>query len=174
MVHPSAGKKYSLWLMPEGKVQDRLTQILHRLSTRFDADEFLPHVTLLGSCVSKRDKIIRETSLLALRLRPFTIRLGKVDFLDEDFRCLFVHAGPMKPLWNAYQIACQTFARAPERDFMPHLSLLYGNFPQASKEKAVAQLGPRLNVRFKVRSLHLFQTHGEVRNWHEVAKFPIN
>lgn len=174
MTQPSTGKKYSLWLMPEGKVCDRLSSIIHRLSTRYDAKEFPPHVTLLGSCVCERDEMIRNASLLASGLKPFTIRLGRTDFRDEHFRCLFVHAGPMVPLWNAYQIACRQLNRTPEIDFMPHLSLLYGNFPQAFKEEAMAELGPRLNVQFKVRSLHLFQTQGEVRNWHEVVRFPVN
>jgi hypothetical protein len=35
-------------------------------------------------------------------------------------------------------------------------------------------LGPRLNVQFKVWNLYLYQTHGEVENWREVATFPIN
>ena len=173
MTQRSAGKKYSLWLMPEGKVRDRLSSIVHRLSTRYDAQEFPPHVTLLGSCVCERDEMIRNASLLAAALWPFTIRLRKVDFRDEYFRCLFVHAAPVEQLRKAHQAACHLFGRKPGPDFMPHLSLLYGKFPQAFKEETLVEVGPRLNVQFKVRSLYLFQTHGEVRNWHEVAKFPI-
>ena len=124
--------------------------------------------------MGERDEMIRRSSLVANLLTPFTIRLGKIDFRDEYFRCVFVHARPMAPLWNAYQVACRKFDRLADPDFMPHLSLLYGNIPQPVKEETLAELGPRLNVQFKVLSLHLFQTHGEVRNWHEVAKFSIN
>ena len=169
-----AGQKYSLWLMPKGKVCDRLTRTLQHLSMQHNAPEFPPHVTLLGSCVGKRGEMMRRASRLAANLRPLTIRLGKIDFRDEHFRCLFVHAGPKDPLWKAYQVACRQFGRMPEPDFMPHLSLLYGNFPQALKKEALAELGPRLATQFKVRSLHLFKTDGEVREWHEVANFPIN
>jgi 2'-5' RNA ligase len=174
MTQPSAGQRYSLWLMPEGLARRRLEQLLRELSARYRGPEFLPHVTLLGSCVGERDEMIRRSSLVANLLTPFTIRLGKIDFRDEYFRCLFVHAGPLVPMRNAYHGACRKFNRTPDPDFMPHLSLLYGNFPQALKEEAMAELGPRLNVQFKVRNLYLFQTHGEVRNWHEVVRFPIN
>ena len=174
MTQPSAGQKYSLWLMPERKVRDRLSLILHQLSVRHEAPEFPPHVTLLGSCVCGRDEMMRRSSLVARALKPFTIRLGKLDFRDEYFRCLYLHAGPAEQLRNAYRAACRIFCRTPEPDFMPHLSLLYGNFPMSVKKGLMAELGPRFDVRFKVRSLHLFQTHGDVRNWYEVAKFPIN
>ena len=174
MTQPSAGKKYSLWLMPEGKVRDRLTLTLHNLSVRHEAPEFPPHVTLLGSCMGERDEMMRRSSLVAGALKPFTVRLGKLDFRDEYFRCLYLHAGPAEPLRNAHQAACRIFCRSPEPDFMPHLSLLYGNYPVNLKENVMAELGLRLNVQFKVRNLHLFQTHGEVENWREVAQFPIN
>src|ERR1035438_3335018 len=101
MTQPSAGQKYSLWLMPEGNVRDRITLILHQLSVRHEAPEFPPHVTLLGSCIGKRDEMMRQSSLVAGALGPFTIRLAKIDFRDEYFRCLFVHAGPEKPLTDA-------------------------------------------------------------------------
>ena len=41
---------------------DRLTLILRRLSARFDAPEFPPHVTLLGSCVGERRELIRQSA----------------------------------------------------------------------------------------------------------------
>ena len=56
---------------------------------------------------------------------------------------------------------------------MPHLSLLYGNFPQSLKEEMIAEMGPRLDVQFKVRSLHLYRTHGEPRHWRQVARFGL-
>jgi 2'-5' RNA ligase len=159
--------------MPEGEVCDRLTLILHRLSARFESPGFHPHVTLLGSCVGERGKMIRQSSLVAATLRPFTIRLGEIDFRDEYFRGLFVHAGPMEPIRNAYRAACRTFGRPPEPDFMPHLSLLYGNFPLSLKKDIMAELGPRLDVQFKVRRLDLYHTHGDVEHWRPVASFRL-
>jgi 2'-5' RNA ligase len=159
--------------MPEGKVRHRLIQILHRLSIQYGAPEFPPHVTLLGSCVGERDEMIRQSSVVAAAQRPFTIRLGKIDFRDEYFRCLFAYAGPEDPLRTAYQTACRTFYRAPEPSFMPHLSLLYGNYSVNAKEEIMAALGRRLDVQFKVRSLHLYSTQGNVKEWRLVQSFGL-
>ena len=166
-------EKYSVWLVPTGDVCDRLSLILHRLSARYGSPEFSPHVTLLGSCVGPRGELIRQSACVAAALRPFVIRLEKVDFLDEYFRCLFVRAALTEPLKRAHRAACQVFGHEREPAFMPHLSLLYGDFPQCLKEELIAELGSRLDVQFKVRSLHLFRTHGEPRHWRRVASFGL-
>jgi 2'-5' RNA ligase len=84
---------------------------------------------------------------------------------------LFVHAALVEPLRKAHQAACQAFGHRREPPFMPHLSLLYGNFPRGLKEEMVTEMGPRLDVQFKVRRLHLYRTHGEPRLWRRVASF---
>jgi len=159
--------------MPGGDVRDRLSRILHRLSDRNGAPEFDPHVTLLGSCVGERIDLIQRSARVAAALPPFTIRLGEVDFRDEYFRCLFVHVELTEPLRRAYQAACLEFGRNREPAFMPHLSLLYGDFAGSIKETLIAEVGPRLDVQFKVRSLHLYRTQGEPRLWREVARFGL-
>jgi 2'-5' RNA ligase len=159
--------------MPTGDVCHRLSGILHRLSVRYGAPEFLPHVTLLGDCVGRRRELIRRSAAVAAALRPFAIRLEKIDFLDEYFRCLFVRAALTEPLRKAYQAARQSLGHGREPAFMPHLSLLYGNFPQRLKKEVIAEMGSRLDVQFKVRSLHLYRTHGEPRHWRRVASFGL-
>ena len=171
---PPAWQKHSLWLVPAGEVCERLSRILSRLSARFEAPDFAPHVTLLGSLVGERRELIRQSARLAAGLRPFTLRLGEIDFRDEYFRCLFVHAALNEPLRKAHQAARREFSRQHEPAFMPHLSLLYGDIPQSLKGELRAELGPRLEVQFKVRSLHLYGTHGEPSHWRRVASFGLS
>jgi 2'-5' RNA ligase len=144
------------------------------LSARYGAPEFPPHVTLLGSCVGPRRELIRQSARVAAALRPFAIRLEAIDFRDEYFRCLFVHAALTEPLRKAHQAACQAFGRRREPAFMPHLSLLYGNFSRGPKEDVIRELGSRLDVQFKVRSLYLYRTPGEPRQWRQVASFGLH
>ena len=173
MIQQRAGERCSLWFMPTGDVCDGLLRILHQLSARYGAPQFSPHVTLLGDCVGPRRELIRQSARVAAALRPFALRLEEIGFLDEYFRCLFVHAGLTEPLRKAHQAAHQVFGHGREPAFMPHLSLLYGNFPQSLKEEVMAEMGPRLDVQFKVRSLHLYRTHGEPRLWRRVASFGL-
>ena len=170
---PPAGGKYSLWFMPKGEECDRLSRILHRLSSRYGAPEFSPHVTLLGGCVGPRRELIRQSACAAASLRPLAIRLEEIEFLNEYFRCLFVRVALTEPLRKAHLTARQAFGRKREPAFLPHLSLLYGNYPRSLKEGVIAEMGPRLDLQFKVRSLHLYRTHGEPRHWQRVASFGL-
>lgn len=168
-----AGARYSLWFTPTGDVCDRLSQILRRLSSRYGGPEFCPHVTLLGGCVGPRREVIRQSACVAAFLRPFIIRLEGIDFRGEYFRCLFVHAALTEPLRKAHRAACQVFGCWREPALMPHLSLLYGNFPCSLKQEMIAELGLRLDVQFKVRSLHLYRTQGEPQYWRRVESFEL-
>ena len=172
MVTP-AGERYSLWLMPTGEVCDRLSGIIRELSATYGAPEFPPHVTLLGSCTGSRWEVVRKSAEVAAAIRHFGIRLGEIDFLDEYFRCLFVHAALTEPLRKAHQTAVQAFERKRESDFMPHLSLLYGELSGTVKDLLTIHLGKRVDLEFKVRKLHLFRTQGEPSKWRRVASFGL-
>ena len=173
MPRSAAREKYSLWLMPRAHLCERLTQTLHRLSVRYNAPEFPPHVTLLGNCIGSRSELIRQSARLAGSIRPFVIRLEAIDFLDEFFRCLFVRAALTKSLRQVHRVACQAFGRRREPPFMPHLSLLYGSFSRTLKRDLTAELGPRIDAQFKVRDLHLYRTHGQPHLWRRVASFEL-
>jgi len=56
---------------------------------------------------------------------------------------------------------------------MPHLSLLYGDFPRETKRSIIAALGDELAASFEVNKLHLFSTEGEAEDWFIVETFPI-
>ena len=173
MTQRQPGTKYSLWLMPTGDVCEHLTRTLQQLSAKHHAPEFSPHVTLLGGIVGPRREVIRKTTRLAGLLHPFTVRLGKIDYLDEYFRCLFVRVTAANTLRVAHKVACEVFSRHYEPPFMPHLSLLYGNFSQSLKEAIVAELGMRIDLHFRVHSVHLCLTEGEPHHWRREARFRL-
>jgi 2'-5' RNA ligase len=165
--------KYTLWFQPGGEVRDRLSGIIRQFGARFGAPEFVPHVTLLPGCVGPRHELIGKAERVASVLRPFTIKLEDIDFREEYYRCLFVHAALTRWLRGAHQAACQEFGRQHEPVFMPHVSLLYGTFPLRMKKEAREAIGPRLDIQFKAHSLYLYRTHGGPLRWRRMARFAL-
>lgn len=164
---------YSLWFMPAGELAERLSRMIRRLSARYGGPNFPPHVTLLGNITGPRPELLAASARIARELRPFTIRLDKLDAFDQYFRCLLVRAALNQPVRHAHQIACREFRRQREPAYMPHLSLLYGNFTAAEKAGAMAELGPRLDLEFKARSLYLYATRPDPLKWRRVARFGL-
>ncbi len=164
---------HSLWLVPEGPAGERLAEILRRLGAQYHGPPFRPHITLVGSFPGDRAALMERSKQAAAALKPLTVRLGRLGFADAYFRDLFVHAGPRSTLHNAHKLACDILGLKSGPDFTPHLSLLYGNHTAKLKQQIMAGLRGRLEVQFKVRRLCLYDTSGDVGNWHEVGSFKI-
>lgn len=164
---------YSLWLVPEGTAGELLAETVRSLGARYHGPVFPPHVTLVGSFAGDRAILTERSRQTATALKPLTVRLGRLDFTDAYFHDLFVHAGPRSTLQHAHKLACEILGVKSAPDFTPHLSLLYGNHPGKLKQQITTELRGRLAVRFKVRRLCLYNTSGDVENWHEVGSFKM-
>lgn len=166
-------KKYSLWLMPSGKVYKKLAKIISQLNREYSAPKFLPHVTLLPSTIGAEKEILLKTAQLANLISPFEIKLTNVDYLNEYFRCLFIKAAKSRELMETNLKAREIFNLNKEPKFMPHLSLMYGNFDPKIKEKIIRKIGKKFNLKFKVKSVNLFLTEGKPKKWRKIKRFVL-
>jgi 2'-5' RNA ligase len=164
---------YSIWLMPSGKINDELSEMIAQLSHQFATPLFPPHVTLIGNLNGSETELSLQTQQLAARMASFWVKLTAVDTLDEYFRCLFLRVEETLPLLDANQQARKIFQREQDAKFLPHLSLMYGNFDYETKTKIIASIGREFNQLFSVSQLHLFSTTGEPKVWYRVQNFVL-
>lgn len=162
---------FSLWLQPTGQTYDRLAGIIKQLGAQYHAPVFEPHITLLGGLTGSEDTLITRTTQLAKLLKPNAIKLTTLDYLDEYFRCLFANVEKSAWLIDANLKARKIFHRKDVPAFMPHLSLLYGNFPPAIKQRISIEIGSSFNFSFQVTSVQLWSTAGEPKAWFERQEF---
>ena len=118
---------------------------------------------------------VDELKHLAARLKPFTVRLGKIAWRQEYFRCFYATAELNEPLAAAQREAYDAFDMKPAPPFEPHLSLLYGNLDEAVKKTLAGETGGTLDVEFEVRSLHLVNASMGVPSteWRTLAEQPL-
>lgn len=166
-------KGYSLWLMPEGVVYTRFLEIINQLAEEFSAPVFEPHVTLLGGIEGVEEDILSKTQKLAFLLGPYKINFSKIDYEDFYFRALYLRAEKTEEVAEANQKAREIFDIGEQGDYMPHLSFMYGDFPESQKQKIIQEIGNNFPIGFEVASIDLFKTEGEVSAWYRVKKFPF-
>lgn len=159
--------------MPAGDVHRELKDLIYYLSEKYSSPKFDPHVTLMGRVVGFEDDIIYRTSQLAAAIKPYKIEFSKVEYLDQYFRCLFTRVNETDDVMGANYAAREIFARMADPKYMPHLSLLYGNFTSIIKEEIIAEIGKRLDLFFEARDIHLFSTDSEPRDWHRIKEFAL-
>jgi 2'-5' RNA ligase len=173
---PPPPAEYSLWIAPSGAARDGLEKQIAALSLEQRAPRFPPHVTLLGlgAAGGGEEALAAKSAELAKSLRPFKVRLGKIGYEDDYFRCLYRRVEDSPELTAANAKARRSFGREGDPPFRPHLSLLYGKKSEAEKRKIAAGLGRAgEGLRFKVASLQLWITTGMPENWRLVREFPL-
>ena len=69
---------------------------------------------------------------------------------------------------NAYKTALRLFDYEAEEEYMPHLSLLYGDLSQNEKERILSVMGREFHIRFQVHSLLLVKTEGKPKDWKKI------
>ncbi len=166
-------KGYSLWLMPSGELYVRLASLITNLSERHHTPNFEPHVTLLGEIVGSARDVFSKTRELSSVVRRCSIELSDVEHADTYFKCLFLRAGETDAVMRANLEARKVFDRGNDTKYMPHLSLLYGNFPPETKEQIIREIGNRIPVSFAVDSIHLFSTNGGPEEWRRMLEFSL-
>lgn len=166
---------YSLWLCPVGEIAFSLKQHIQKLSEKHNTPAFDPHVTLLGGLQASRQELVDLTETLASSIRPFEILLTRAGTGTSFYQSLFVRVKETKPLLDARKKAEKLFEHHPEENYMPHLSLMYGDIVREQKERILNAMGREFHIRFSVQSLFLVETTGQPREWQKIhaAEFTI-
>lgn len=169
--HKTAG--YHLFLEPEGKLREEVAAIIGSLATEFDGPMFSPHVTLLARIPEEEEGVlIEKTKQLASSLSPFEVVLGTVDMEQAYFRALYMHVEGQE-IKNVHQKASELFRMQDEGEYVPHMSLLYGNYTEVQKQEVASTLEMPFGSSFLVNRLHLYKTAGETSNWAKIAEAPF-
>lgn len=160
---------YTLWLMPGGREYTRFADLIRKLAKENKAPVFQPHVTLLGEILLEETEAIDKTRQLVLNQKPFIIFLQQIDYEDYYFRSLFIRTKMTDPLLLLHNRAKELF-QIQIPPYMPHLSLLYGNFPQEIKDQIIKEIGKDQSDQFKINSIHLVKGGG-VKDWKIIEEF---
>ena len=163
---------HTLWLLPTGTAYDKFENLIRKLAGEHNAPVFQPHITLLGEFIQPQQECIEKTKLLVEHQKPFTVSLEEIGYQDYFFRTLFVYAQKTGPLLNLHNKAKEIFKMQGIPPYMPHLSLLYGSYPNETKEKIIKEIGKNQSAQFEVNSIHLVQG-GEIKDWQIIGEFPL-
>lgn len=164
--------RYALWIMLSKDAAKKFSKIILEISKEYRSPAFEPHITLIIIKSMNEKEAIKKSRVLIESLRPFEIFLDKIDFLDTYFRCLFVKAKKTKDLMGANKKAQKIFN--VKDDYMPHLSLMYGNFPEETKRKIIKHIGEKIEENFITKEIRLINCESpDTKDWNTVKIFRL-
>jgi len=164
---------YALMIIPPEDVFDRLKTVIKNLSEKYDAPEFDPHITLISEIHKPEDYMLQKCDELAGSLKPFRVKLNVLGYLDKYYQCVFLLAEKSHELMEANQQAREVFELPPDKNYMPHISLLYGDkYTETTKQQIIDEIG-EVSIEFDVNSLFLDHSSGDIpiEDWHRVKEF---
>lgn len=164
---------YSLWFQPEYNIFKQYDSIIRGLSEKYNTPYFEPHITLLEQIELSEEECLDKTKKLASQLKPFTVNFSTIEFQDFYFRAMYVKTMLTPKLQRAYNYTCKIFNIKNPNKYMPHLSLLYGNFPLSEKKMTAENIQNSLPS-FKIQSVSLIKSNGSPKAWRQVQIFSLN
>jgi len=165
----------SIWIPLNGEAHDAVVKSMRLARQRAGGPEFHPHVTLLRGIERTRDSAIVKLKELAQALKPFTVRLGRIAWRTDYYRCLFATVAMSTALAAAHRRAHEIFEMDPPEPFEPHVSLLYGSLDESAQQALARELGGSLHVSFEARALQLVNAamRAPVAEWKTLAERPL-
>ena len=159
---------YHLWLRPAGAAYELLGRTIASLARELGGPVFEPHVTLAGPLHGSEQQLLADCQRLSSQLPPFEIVLGQPSHGPDYFRCVFLLVEPTAAIVRANALAKQLFG-LPEDSYMPHLSLVYGTYPESERLRVIGALPPGLRLAFTPGPVDLMRsTSDDPRDWHIV------
>jgi len=145
----------SVWIRPAGEALDHILRITRRVSVSRSGPQVPPHLTLLSGIETTRADAGLKLKRLAMRLHPFTVRLGKIDWRADYFRCLYVAAERSRELVAAQRAAYEVFEMNPPPPFKPRVCLFYGTIDDEEEREIAEATGGSLDIEFTVNAVQL-------------------
>ena len=163
---------YSLWFMPCKEQNIILENKIETLANQYGGPKFVPHITLLGGFVDDESILLKKTEDLSKKIRSFEIILDQVRYLNEFFRSLFIEIKFSKELKSVRSTAEKEFGWK-DKNFIPHLSLMYGNYSNKIKTNIIKKMGVLPKV---VTVNKIYLAHNDEINfkWKVIEGFKIN
>lgn len=165
--------RYALWLKPDAVADQQLQAVINQLAARYHAPVYFPHMTLLPRLFGEETDLSEKASQLASSLKPIAVRLTGFAGAPYYFRCFYAPLASSSELRQAVNDATELFQSGAGSDFLPHISLLYGQLHRDEKKQIPAVIGDAVPVSFRLDRLQLVRMALSVSAWEVINEFPL-
>jgi 2'-5' RNA ligase len=174
---PQEKDKYSLWIVPRGEAGETIQGLVNQLASENEAPQFVPHLTLVANIfadTSELEDVTERVKQYTRRLSPFTVKITGYGYLTEEFRCLYLLAESPQ-LQSVYESISAQFPQVSSEHFqaMPHISVLYGKYPEEIKKEIIAS-NPLPPLEFTVDAFDIYLTNNPIKDWQLVQSLPLS
>ena len=151
----------SLWLVPPVTLRAEIATIIDNYAEQLSTPRFIPHLTLLTGVKNVSEAQLRTLAdaCLGVMIEPEGVATG-----DDFFHCVFVAVNATPELRRVRGAAEQIFGAGGE-PFRPHMSVVYGDLPDQTREAVAREIEATRFVPFAPEVLEAVETEGTPERW---------
>ena len=154
-----------IWLIPSEEDRIFYQEIINELSKEYNTPAFEAHITLAAA------QQVNSTQLDFLKkyyntILPIKVKMKNIGSLGKYYQQIFISGKGGQRLFNLWQKSLEVL-EMPAYQFMPHLSLLYGDLDKEAILVIKDKYKDRLDREIVIESVKIMNTEGEVGEWKE-------
>ena len=158
---------YSIWILPDEELQVYLSDIICKISIKYGGPIFQPHVTILGGITGNESDLIKNTVNLSEKINNLKIVFDGIGYNKDYFFSIYLQVLLSNELKNVTNIAENIF-KCFNDNFVPHLSLAYGNYEKKEKDKMLDFIN-EIPVSFIANNLCLVKNNEQALEWEIIS-----
>lgn len=164
-------KQHSVWLVPPEPVFGELSRVIKELAGRYDGPIFTPHLTLIGGGERDLSEFQKAAEASVRGLGEITLHSDSVSFSTTYFQSVFMRIRSTAPLLELHTRLHKNLG-LPQPLFMPHFSLLYGNYDMQTREKIAGEISMK-SFSCTVKELIIIPESDNPDDWKPLVTVPL-
>jgi len=171
-----SSKRYAIWYEPTGDIHHELRETIAHWADKYHSPIFDPHINLLpGGCALSQQQVVEKLSQLIKKSETFTTTLLQLDKPPEFFRSIFIAVQPSRELLSFANQIQQEVNGCVAENYFPHLSLFYGDLPDAEKDLLISSVGKDYKKSFVLDKVDVieYELNQPPETWKKVASIKI-
>ncbi|MFW6254452.1 MAG: hypothetical protein ACOC41_05940 [Chitinivibrionales bacterium] len=163
-------QSFSIWLLPSAGSHRILKEKILTLSSEHRGPVFNPHCTLCSGSAIDMDSVIRQAAKTSAKIAPFRIPVERIGYKAEYFQTLFVLLRRVQKLRETRSAFIEALSLSPQKEYMPHISLLYSRMTLTQKSALAGSLSLPLEW-VTVTSAAVVIPDNPENDWSDVASW---
>jgi len=159
---------YCIWLTFDSS---ELSEIIRKLAQKYNSPVFQPHCTLIGKTDASLPIMKSALVNLLSNHKLFEVHPVKIGYTDYLWRALYIELKENQILTKWHKHICNLLTINYDKDFLPHISLMYNSVSLREKKKISGKI--KLESVCKIQSIQIVDCGGTVDTWRTVFELKI-
>ena len=162
---------YAIWLTFSKNDRDFLKSVIDKISEKYNAPKFEPHITIYGLLNSKMsliDSVIKEVSQNS---NSFLVKKSEILQSDVLWKTVYIELEMNQQLKIIHNSLKKYFEKILKYEFSPHISLIYKILPIEEKIKIINELN--IKNEFRVDKIVIQEFSPDIEKWEIIKKYDL-